>query len=87
MIIVTKPDPTVSNRKADKLLYNRREAGALLSVSPGTIDNMVKDGRLHPVYVGRLPRFTRQELERFCEACPKERPVKESEDGQRVQGG
>jgi excisionase family DNA binding protein len=54
-----KPEPA-------KLLLNRREAGHVLSVSAGTIDNLVKRGELHPVFIGRLPRFSLTELQRFC---------------------
>jgi excisionase family DNA binding protein len=71
--------PSPGRSEPAKLLYNRREAGEILSVSAGTIDNMVKDGRLRPVYVGRLPRFTWTELERFAGDCPTERPVKDKE--------
>lgn len=65
-----QPGPT-------KLLFNRREAGELLGVSPGTIDNLVKRGQLRPVYIGRLPRFTLAELQRYCRELERSRPVSE----------
>jgi len=48
-----------------KLLLDRRGAARTLSISVSMLDLLVRRGEIHPTYIGRLPRFTIAELERF----------------------
>ena len=49
-----------------KLLYSKREAAQLLSLSPRTIDNLIAAGELNPRRVGRRTLLELSELERFA---------------------
>ena len=50
------------------LLVNRREAGRLLDVSPGTIDNLRRRGELPSVKIAARRLFDVADLRRFIEA-------------------
>jgi excisionase family DNA binding protein len=52
-----------------KLLWNVREAGVALGISPWTIRSYVRQGRLRPVRVGRRVLLEPEECRRFLEAC------------------
>lgn len=49
------------------LLVDRREAGRLLGVSPGTIDNLRLRGELPSVKIGARRLFDVRDLEAFIE--------------------
>ncbi len=51
--------------KTIRLLLDRRAAAAALSISVSLLDLLVRRGEVRPTYIGRLPRFTIAELERF----------------------
>lgn len=46
-------------------LMNKRQVADYLSVSVRTVDNLVAEGKLHPLYVRAAKRFTRQSVERY----------------------
>lgn len=46
---------------------DRVKAAEYLGVSPGTIDNLTKSGRLKPFYAGAAKRYTYAELDRFTQ--------------------
>ncbi len=48
-----------------KLLYTVAEAGTALGVGRTMLYNLMATGRLRPVHIGRLTRFTAAELHRF----------------------
>jgi excisionase family DNA binding protein len=48
-----------------RLLYTVPEAAALLSVSPNFVWNLLRDGKLTGVKVGRSRKITAAELERY----------------------
>lgn len=50
-------------------LLSTNDVAALLGVSARTVRRLVSSGQLRPVYVGRLPRFTEQEVEAYCAAA------------------
>ena len=50
---------------ANKLAFNRKEAAALLGISPPSLDRLVQRGLIRPSRALRTPKFTRAELERF----------------------
>lgn len=50
-----------------KLLFNRKEAAALLSMSTVTLDRLVEQGLIRPNRATRRPLFTVSELTRFAE--------------------
>lgn len=49
-------------------------AARLLSISPWTVRAYIRDGKLTPVRIGRLVRFTDQELQRFVRSCVEPTP-------------
>jgi excisionase family DNA binding protein len=53
-------------KNPEAVLLTRRLAAQRLGVSTGTLDALVKAGRLRPVMVGRSPRFAVTELDRFA---------------------
>ena len=53
----------------DKILLNRREAAALLSVSLPTLDLLIRQSFLHPKHIGKRVLFYRTELARFADQC------------------
>lgn len=56
-------------------LYSVQEVSKRLSVSEISIRRWVKNGRLHPLRIGKLLRFTPQEVKRFLlDAFPKRKP-------------
>lgn len=54
-------DPTLN-----KLLYGRREAAKLLSVSTGHISNGIRAGNIRAVRLGRRHLIPRSELQRLA---------------------
>jgi hypothetical protein len=48
-----------------KLAYNRREAAAMLGISPASLDRLVQRGLLKPSRALHKPLFAVTELERF----------------------
>ena len=48
-------------------LLNKAEAARHLGVSKRTVERLVRDKELHPVYVRRHPRFTYDDLSDFTE--------------------
>jgi excisionase family DNA binding protein len=56
---------------AAPLLVDRREAGRLLGVSPGTIDNLRRRGELPSVKIGGRRLFAVVDLGRFVEESRK----------------
>ena len=55
-------------------LYSVQEVSKRLSVSEISIRRWVKNGRLHPLRIGRLLRFTPPEIDRFLKnKAPKEK--------------
>ena len=57
---------TTTSKFNDRLLYSRAEACQLLGVCLSTLDKLVDQKKLRPLYVGDSPRFSRRELERFA---------------------
>jgi excisionase family DNA binding protein len=49
----------------DKLLYSVKHAAELLDVSENTVWNLLQDGKLTGVKVGRSRRIAHAELERY----------------------
>ena len=50
-------------------LLTPNEVAEILGVSARTVRRLVSSGQLRPIYVGRLPRFTEQEVEAYCAAA------------------
>jgi excisionase family DNA binding protein len=48
-----------------KALHDVKQAAALLAVSPWTVRAYIRQGKLHPVRIGRLVRLDEEELSRF----------------------
>ncbi len=46
-------------------LYDVNTAARLLAVSPWTVRAYIRQGKLHPVRIGRLVRLDEEELSRF----------------------
>ena len=80
-------DEKLRERAAEpKLLYTREEAAALLSISVGSIDVLIKRGLLRTRMFGRRCLLPREELERLAkrdltEIWP-EREPKDTKDKQ-----
>ena len=53
------------NRPLQKLAYDRREAAAMLCISPASLDRLVQRGLLKPSRALHKPLFAISELERF----------------------
>jgi predicted site-specific integrase-resolvase len=56
-----------------KLLWNVREAGSALGISPWTIRLYMRQGKLRPVRVGRRVLVEPEECRRFLEDCKRYR--------------
>ena len=50
-------------------LLTTNDVAAILGVSARTVRRLVASGQLRPVYVGRLPRFTDDEIRAYCSAA------------------
>lgn len=50
------------------MLVDRREAGRLLGVSPGTIDNLRIRGELPSVKIGARRLYDLGDIRRYCDA-------------------
>ncbi len=50
------------------MLVDRREAGRLLGVSPGTIDNLRTRGELPSVKIGARRLYDLGDIRRYCDA-------------------
>ena len=48
-------------------LHDVGSAARLLAISPWTVRAYIRQGKLHPVRIGRLVRLTSEELERFIQ--------------------
>lgn len=48
-----------------RLLLDRRAAAKTLCIGVSMLDSLVRRGEIIPVRIGRLPRFSLAELERF----------------------
>ena len=49
-----------------RALYNRRETAEVMSISPSTLDRLVKDGKIsRPVKIGSDCRFFANDIARF----------------------
>jgi excisionase family DNA binding protein len=48
-----------------KALHDVKDAAALLAVSPWTVRAYIRQGKLHPVRIGRLVRLDDEELSKF----------------------
>lgn len=59
-----KQDPDLAKRQ---LAYSRKDAAAMLSMAPATLDRLVARGLLKPSRACRRPLFTEKELLRFLE--------------------
>ena len=57
-----------TSKSDERLLYSRAETCRLLGICLSSLDKLVDQGRLRPLYVGDSPRFSRSELERFATA-------------------
>ena len=53
----------------EKLLFSRREAAELLSVSLRQIDILLADGRLETQRIGRRRLISKEALDEFARAC------------------
>jgi excisionase family DNA binding protein len=62
------PVPSDTSTPSAPLLVDRREAGRLLGVSPGTIDNLRLAGELPSVKLRGRRLFDVADLRRFIEA-------------------
>jgi excisionase family DNA binding protein len=56
-------------------LYDVKTAAQALAVSPWTIRAYIRDGKLHPVRLGRLVRLDEGELQRFVSECQSKHAV------------
>ena len=56
-----------------KLAYSRDEAAEMLSISPSTLDKLVREGELNPRLIGTKRLFLEADLVAFAEALPKVR--------------
>jgi excisionase family DNA binding protein len=59
---------------ADKLLWNVKEAGAALGLSPWTIRRYITDGKIQTVRLGRRVLVEPSECRRLVEECRKPLP-------------
>lgn len=59
---------TRTGATSEALLVDRLKAGLVLSVSPGTIDNLRRSGELPSVKIGTRRLFDMADLRRFIEA-------------------
>jgi excisionase family DNA binding protein len=56
-----------SERKSEKLLYPKKEAAAMLSISTKTVERMIACGQLKARRVGKRVLIQRAELVRFSQ--------------------
>lgn len=56
-------------------LFRIPQVAQYLEVSRGTVYNIIKTGKLKVVYLGRSPRITRSELDRFMAALESDQSV------------
>jgi len=68
--------------EAEQLLWNVKEAGAALGLSPWTIRRYITDGKLQTVRLGRRVLVEPAECRRLVEKCRKPLPEVSSEAGQ-----
>lgn len=61
----------------EKLLWNVREAGAALSISPWTVRLYIRQRKLRPVRVGRRVLLEPEECRRFLDTCKHPRRKKQ----------
>jgi len=59
--------------RQEKLLWNVREAGAALSISPWTVRLYIRQRKLQPVRVGRRVLLEPEECRRFLDTCKRPR--------------
>ena len=52
----------------DKLLYSVSEATQMLSVGRSVVYELIADGKIHVVKIGRRTLIARDELERFVQS-------------------
>ena len=50
-------------------LLTTNDVAEILGVTPRTVRRLVSSGQLRPIYVGRLPRFTEDEIQAYCSAA------------------
>lgn len=62
---LTANDTATNGRPLLKLAHDRREAAAMLGVSPASLDRLVQRGLLRPSRALHKPLFAVSELERF----------------------
>lgn len=58
-------------QQLDRILISRLEAASLLSISPRTIDNLIRSRQLRPRRVGSRVLFLRSDLELFAKRVAK----------------
>ncbi len=46
-------------------IYNAKEAAAYLRISKVTLYNLVENGQIHCVRIGRIYRFTEEQIQAF----------------------
>lgn len=56
---------TANSQPVQKLAHSRREAAAMLNISPASLDRLVQRGLLRPCRALHKPLFAVSELERF----------------------
>jgi excisionase family DNA binding protein len=60
--------------QTEQLLWNVKEAGAALGLSPWTIRRYISEGKLQPVRIGRRVLVEPAECRRLVEECRKPLP-------------
>jgi excisionase family DNA binding protein len=55
-----------------KILLNKEEASAALSISVGTLDRLVREGKIRPVRLGTRVLFKVTDLEAFVDNLDQE---------------
>ena len=50
-------------------LCDVKEAARFLSISPWTLRALIRQGKLHPVRIGRLVRLEEQEIQSFIDSA------------------
>jgi hypothetical protein len=48
-------------------LFNRKEAAKYLAIGVTTLDYLKKSGQIETVVIGKWPKYTRKELDRYVE--------------------
>src|SRR6266516_8079516 len=62
-----QPQAPWKEHKVDKTYINQKEAAAMLGVSPSTVRNMVKDGRLKPRKIYKRALYESQAVRRLLQ--------------------